>query len=88
MKLLTFNVQHFRNYITREIDIDLFARTIKEINPDIICLNEVFGEGSNDTYGDQVKKIADKLNLNYFFGKAISIPKGNYGNAILSKYPI
>ena len=48
MKLLTFNVQHFRNYITREIDIDLFARTIKEINPDIICLNEVFGEGSND----------------------------------------
>lgn len=88
MKLLTFNVQHFRNYITREIDIDLFARTIKEINPDIICLNEVFGEGSNDIYGDQVKEIASKLDLNYFFGKAISIPKGNYGNAILSKYPI
>ena len=88
MRLLTFNVQHFRNYLKKEIDIDLFVKTINEINPDIISLNEVFGEDSNSFYGDQVKEIAQKMGYNYFFGKAISISKGVYGNALLSKFKI
>lgn len=88
MKVLTFNVQHFRNYLKKEIDIDLFVKTIKETNPDVVGLNEVFGEESNSFYGDQVKEIAEKLGYNYFFGKAITISKGIYGNALLSKFKI
>lgn len=88
MILLTFNVQHLRNYITKNIDSNIFIETIKDINPDIISLNEVFGNGSLELYGDQVKLLASNLNMNYYFGKAISIDKGNYGNAVLSKYEI
>lgn len=86
MKLLTFNVQHLRNYITREIDFDIFINIIKELNPDVVVLNEVFS--GNSIFGDEPKILADKLMMNYYFGHAISIPKGDYGNAILSKYEI
>ena len=86
MKLLTFNVQHFRNYITRDIDFEIFDRVIKKLDPDVIVLNEVFS--GNSIFGDEPKIIADRLNMNYYFGQAISISKGDYGNAILSKYEI
>lgn len=88
MILTTFNIQHCRDYVKRIIDFDLIAEAIEKTNPDIVSLNEVFGEGSPLPYDNQPKILAEKLNMFYFFGQAISITKGNYGNAILSKYPI
>lgn len=88
MKLMTFNVQHFRDYNTKEINFDLFSKLIKRENPDIIALNEVFGENDNTFFKDQVKFLSKLVNMNYFFGKAITIDRGIYGNAILSKYDI
>ena len=88
MKFLTFNIQHGRDYIKKIIDLKNLSDKIKDIDPDIIILNEVFGEGSLEMFGDEPKILANYLHMNYFFGKAITISKGNYGNAILSKYEI
>lgn len=90
MKLMTFNTQHCLNYISREIDFDIMADTIKIFNADIVGLNEMRGKGEDPEYEEQVKILAEKAGYPYyFFAKAIDFPGGNpYGNGILSKLPI
>ena len=90
VKVMTFNIQSTRDYVNRNFDPILMARTIKTIGGEIIGLNEVRGEGEDEFFTDQVTTIANYLGYKYFyFGKAIDIKgKGPYGNAFISKYPI
>lgn len=86
IKVMTFNIQHCRDYIKRVIDVKMFARQIKNLNPDIIGLNEVYGEYDNNR--SQAEEIAEELGYHYYFGKAIDYRGIPYGNALLSKYKI
>ncbi len=87
LKLMTFNVQHFYNQITKDINYDAVAKEIIESQADIIGLNEVYGHGS--IYGNQVKKIAMACGMKYmYFAKAFDAPNGPYGNGIISKIKI
>ena len=89
MKLMTYNTQHCLNYITREIDFDLIAGTIKKYGADIIGLNEMNSLGSDEEYTDQMKELASRLGFHYYFGKACLLDGGNpFGNGILSKFTI
>lgn len=92
-KVMTYNIQHGIDYIhrlsTNEVRIDLLkiASIIKDTNASIISLNEVYDAPVKDL-DKQAFFIASKLGFNYVFGKAIDIRGGEYGNALLSKYPI
>ena len=90
MKIMSFNTQHCLNYIERKIDFEIIARTIKDIDPDIVGLNEMRGSGTDAEYTDQVKRLAELTGMKYFyFAPAIYVPnKGPYGNGFLSKTPI
>lgn len=89
LKVMTFNIQHCKNYRTGKIDFDIFADAIKSVNADIIGLNEVRGKGENSDFEAQAKILAEMTGLNYFFAPAINVKNGGpYGNAILSKYPV
>ncbi len=90
MKIMTFNVQHCKNYTTGEIDYELFGRTLREFDADVVGINEIYGGGEGSRFGDQVARLAELGGYaDFFFAKAISV-KGTspYGNAILSKIPI
>ncbi len=64
------------------------ARTLEQYKPDLVALQEV-DMGTNRTNGDsQAVIIANHLGMFYAFGKTINQMGGEYGNAILSKYPI
>ena len=92
MKIMTYNIQHGIDYIhrlkTKEvvINLDKIAEIIKKENPDIIGVNEVY-DAPVAYLENQTKAIAEKIGYYYYFGKAISIKGGYYGNAILSRYP-
>ena len=91
LNVMTFNVQHFRNYNLRPdniIDIDLFANYIKKFNPDIIGLNEVNMNGRTPAYDKQLYVLADKAGYeNKYFAEAIKLSgKYAYGNGMLSHY--
>lgn len=89
LRVMSFNVQHFLNYCTREIDYDLFIKTIREFAPDVVGLNEVYSDGPRVDYVHQVKRVAEALGYYYHFGEAILIHNGSrYGNGFLSRYPI
>ncbi len=90
MKIMTFNTQGCRNYLTRSMDIALMAETIKKQEPDIVGLNEMRGEGPRPDYTEQVQMLAELTGMPYYyFGNAIMVDGTNpYGNGLLSKYPI
>lgn len=86
LKLLSFNIQHCRNFITRQIDIDSVVNLIKETGADIIGLNEVYGEFDNNKA--QYQEISEKLGFYYYFGQTITWKNIPFGNALISKYPL
>lgn len=90
IKFMSYNTQHCLNFITREIDFDIIADTIKKCEADIIGLQEIRDEGQDADYQSQAKIIAEKLGYHYYyFAEAIRFEGTNpYGNAIISRYPI
>ena len=89
LKIMSFNIQHCLNFITREIDFDIMANTIKKSGADIIGLQEVRDKGEAADYESQAKIIAEKLGYYYYFAEAIRFDGVNpYGNALISRYPI
>ena len=89
IKIMSFNIQHCLNFVTREIDYDLIADTIKKCGADIIGLQEVRNKGKSKDYKKQAKIIAKKLGFFYYFAEAIRFNgKNPYGNALISRYPI
>lgn len=87
---MSYNTQHCLNYITKEIDFDLIADTIKKCEADIIGLQEIRNKGPKAGYEAQAKIIAKKLGYHYYyFAEAIRFDGENpYGNALISRYPI
>ncbi len=69
-------------------DIDAIVRAIKEQDPDVIALQEVDVNTARTGKINEAAIIAEKLKMNFFFAKAIDHDGGDYGVAILSKYPL
>ncbi len=89
MRVMTFNIQHARNFITGKIDIPLMAKTIESLGADIVVMQEVYGKGEGKAFTGQSEQIAEILGFNHYFAPAIDISgSGPYGNAIVSRYPI
>jgi endonuclease/exonuclease/phosphatase family metal-dependent hydrolase len=70
------------------IDLDAIIAVIRSENPDIVALQEVDVNTGRSGRLNQAAVIAEKLRMNFVFGKAIDYDGGEYGLVILSKYPI
>lgn len=86
MKVLQWNIWY------RE-DIENILKTIREIDPDIVCLQELVADRTlSDPKADRPRYIAEGLGFGYFFKSAQDeISDGRrqkFGNAIFSRYPM
>ena len=72
----------------RVSNIDEVTNAIKALGADIVALNEVDNKTERSGKVDQAQYIAKQLGLHYAFGRAIDFEGGQYGIAIVSKYPI
>ena len=89
MKIMTFNILHCMDYLSKKIDFGKFAAEITSSGADITGLNEVRGAGLLAGYTAQAKKLGKLTGMNHYFGKAINVAGvAPYGNGLLSKYPI
>ena len=90
----SYNILHGRDYPyylqTKEERIDLAqtASAIRDLKLDICGLNEVRNQENVAGLCHQAKEIARELGYYYAFGKAINHRGGEYGNALVSRYPI
>jgi endonuclease/exonuclease/phosphatase family metal-dependent hydrolase len=81
--LATLNIKHGAE------GLDTIAEAIKEFSPDIIGLEEVDVFCERSGYVDEPAELAELAGYPYFaFSKAINLGDGEYGTAILSRYPI
>ncbi len=65
------------------------ANVIRNSEAVVVGLQEVDNNtGRNGSTLHQAKAIAEELGWNWKYSKAISLGSGEYGNAIISKYPI
>lgn len=85
---MTFNIQHGRDFIKRDINLPMMADVIRHQQADIVGLNEVRGKGIHTDYQEQAQMIGEDLGYYYYFGKVIDLPQGPYGNAIVSRFPL
>lgn len=89
MKVMTFNIQHARNFVTGQIDYPLMAKTILDAGADIVGLNEVYGAGAIPPRNDQDREIAKECGgWNHVFARAIDLEHGCYGNGLVTAYTI
>lgn len=90
LKVLAYNIHH-ANPPSRPgfIDIPAIARVISESGAELVALQEVdvYTERSGKDL-HQAKALAEETGMHYYFFKSIDHQGGEYGNAILSKYPI
>lgn len=91
MKIMSFNTQHCASYLNDlKIDFDLFARTIRQADADIVGLNEIRGKGEREDYEAQTEILSERSGMPYrHFAPAILVRGNNpYGNALLSRHEI
>ncbi|MDT7830117.1 endonuclease/exonuclease/phosphatase family protein [Pricia sp. S334] len=89
LRVMAYNIHH-ANPPSRpdSIDIAAIVRTIRAQDPDLIALQEIDADTERSGPGNQARIIADSLGMQVFFGKSIDFGGGEYGVAVLSKFPI
>ena len=90
LRVMTYNIYGVRaTSPANAADLDAIAEVIRRQNPDFVTLNEV-DVFTNRTGKDvhQACDLAEKLGMEWHFSKAIDRDGGEYGDAVLSKYPI
>ncbi len=89
LKVMSYNIHHANPPSRKDyIDLDAIAAVIKAQNPDLLALQEVDVNTERSGAFNQAEELAKRLNMNYYFGKAIDYTGGEYGVAILSKFPL
>jgi endonuclease/exonuclease/phosphatase family metal-dependent hydrolase len=90
IKVMTYNVHHCNPPSAGEkIDVPAIAKVINVEKPDLVALQEIdvntirSGKGIN-----QARLLAELTGMKFFFSKAIDHQGGEYGVAVLSRFPI
>ncbi|HLT71267.1 MAG TPA: endonuclease/exonuclease/phosphatase family protein [Cyclobacteriaceae bacterium] len=87
LRVLTYNIYH-GEAADGSVDMDLLASIINEVKPDLVALQEV-DKNTQRTGGiDITEELARRTGLKGYFVKHRDFQGGEYGNAILSRFPV
>ncbi len=87
LRLMSYNIHHCENS-NGVINLSATADVIGASDPDLVALQEVDKNTTRSGNVDQAGELANTLGMEYRFGKAIDYQGGEYGVAILSRFPI
>lgn len=87
LNVMTYNIHHGVG-IDGTFDLTRIADIIREMDADLIALQEVDMETDRIGGLNTMEYLAHELSMNYAFGKNLNFQGGDYGNGILSKYPV
>lgn len=89
LSVLSYNIHHANPPSLKDsIDLPAIINVIKNSKADLVALQEIDSNTKRSGFGNQAQQIAKALGMHVFFGKAIDFENGDYGVAILSKFPI
>ncbi len=82
MKLLQWNIWY-------QEDINNILKVVRELNPDIVCLQEVtIGNPGFNRGIDTPVYLAEGLGYYHYYKEALDDPNNTLGCAIYSRFPI
>lgn len=87
LRVLCWNLHHGVGE-DNKLDLERIAALIREQKPDLVALQEVDNKCRRSQSVDQAAELARLTGLHGAFGKAMDHDGGEYGQAILSKFPI
>ncbi len=87
LRVMTYNIHHGEG-VDGKVDIDRIAKVIRDANADVVALQEVDRGVERTKKIDIMMLLADKTGMAYAFGKNIDFQGGDYGNGVLTKFPI
>jgi endonuclease/exonuclease/phosphatase family metal-dependent hydrolase len=85
IRILTYNIHQGLDADGR-MNLEGIITEIKKLNPDIVCLQEVNRAQVSNGLVDCLMPISHALGMPYVFGS--NHDDGQYGNAILTRYPV
>ena len=95
LKIATYNIHKGLSYFNRRVVLHELRDRLRELNADILFLQEVQGEHTRHAeryhnYLDcaQHEFIAEEIWAHSVYGKNAVYEAGHHGNAILSRFPI
>ncbi len=87
IRVMTYNVHSCIN-MDGKISPARIAKVIAHYDPDIVALQELDVKRFRTGGIDQAEVIAEELEMEFHFSPAFQIEEEQYGNAILSRYPM
>lgn len=95
LRVATYNI-HAGSGADEVFDVDRTAAQISDLDADVVGLQEVDVHwDARSEWRDLARELAHRLHMHVFFGPIYSLdpsevggPRAEFGNAILSKYPI
>ncbi len=87
LRVLAYNIHHGEG-MDGKIDLPRIAGVIEKGRPDFVALQEVDNGVNRSGNIDQAKVLGGLLDMHYSFAKFMDYDGGEYGLAVLSKYPI
>ena len=84
---MSYNIHHAEG-VDGKLDIPRIAQVILSVDPDLVALQEVDKNTIRTGKVNQDIELSRLTKMNSVFGSNITFQGGQYGNAILSKFPI
>ena len=87
LRVMSYNIHHGEG-TDGKVDLPRLAQVIRNARPDLVALQEVDRNVRRSGSVDQTAELARLTGLHGSFARAIDYDGGEYGQAILSRFPI
>lgn len=87
LRIVSYNIKHGRGN-DGKVNLARTAQALRSLNPDVVGLQEVDNCADRSGGIDQANALGRELKMHAAFGSFMPFQGGQYGMAILSRYPI
>jgi len=87
LRVLTYNIHHGEG-MDKKLDLKRIATVINEAKPDLVAVQEVDRGVERTGRVDEPAELARLIGTRAIFEKNITYQGGDYGNAVLSRFPV
>jgi endonuclease/exonuclease/phosphatase family metal-dependent hydrolase len=87
IRVVTYNIHHGEG-LDGVIDLDRIAQVVRRTEADLVALQEVDRGVERTARVDQPARLAELTGMHVVFEKNIDLQGGEYGNAVLSRFPV
>ncbi len=87
IRVLSYNIHHGEG-TDGKVDLERLAAVIRSANPDLVALQEVDNRTQRTGQIDQTARLAELTGMHAEFCKQLDYEGGDYGQAVLSRFPI